>query len=69
MDGLREQFKTGRMEMIRAFADLTALAHRGGATEDEITEIHGRFFDGNVDVKDAWRVAMLLAELELSRHG
>jgi hypothetical protein len=68
MDALRDQFAAGRRAMIDAFADLTTLAYAHGATEDEITALHGRFFDGHVEIKDAWRVTLLLAELELSRH-
>lgn len=54
MTPIEEQFHTGRRKMINAFADLTTLATRAGAHHDSITALHGQFFDGNVDVKDAW---------------
>lgn len=49
--------------MIAAFAELTVLALRAGVDEDAVTALHGRFFDGNVHVKHAWRVVLLLAEI------
>ncbi len=60
--------------MIAAFAELTTLALRVGADSDDVTALHGRFFDGNVDVKKAWRCVLLLAEIYVpgpraTRHG
>lgn len=63
MDDIRSQFDEGRREMIGAFADLTTLAHRAGVDPDAITALHGRFFDGNVLIKDAFGVAAFVAEI------
>ncbi len=49
--------------MIEAFVVISDLARRAGVDDDQITEAHGRFFDGNVDVKDAFAVAAFWAEL------
>lgn len=53
--------------MIAAFGELTALALRAGVGWDEVTPLHGRFFDGNAGVKRSWRVVLLLAEIYCSR--
>ena len=63
VDQLRNQFNTGRTEMIAAFVGLSDLARRHGVDEDTITALHGRFFDGNVTVKTRWRVLLLIAEM------
>lgn len=63
MDDTRDQFHAGRRAMIDAFAELTTLALRAGVDEGRVTELHGRFFDGNVEAKAAFRVAILLAEV------
>lgn len=63
MDAIRQQFQGARTSMIGAFAELTTLALRAGVPRDEITRLHGRFFDGNVDAKDAFSVAAFVAEL------
>lgn len=63
MDELRDQHTSGRRAMLAAFGELTTLALRAGADEDAVTALHGRFFDGNVEVKRAWRVVLLLAEI------
>lgn len=49
--------------MIEAFVMISDLARRAGVDEDLITEAHGRFFDGHVDIKDAFVVAVFLAEV------
>lgn len=48
--------------MIDAFADLTALAHKAGVDPDEVTRLHGLFFDGNVEVKRAFAFVLPVAE-------
>lgn len=49
--------------MIDAFVDQSTLALHAGADWDSITDIHGRFFDGNVELKDAWLAAAFLTWL------
>lgn len=66
MDRTRDNFQLGRRLMIDAFADLSTAARRAGVDEQSITELHGRFFDGNVLIKQSFRVAVLLAELYTS---
>lgn len=66
MDELRDQHNDGRTAMIAAFGELTTLALRAGVDEDVVTALHGQFFDGNVSVKRAWRVTLLLAEIYCS---
>ena len=61
MDEIRDDFQRGRRIMIDAFAELTTLALRSGTDPDQVTELHGRFFDGNVASKGAFRTAILLA--------
>lgn len=63
MDDNRDKFNHGRRDMIDAFADLSTLARQAGADEDQITATHGQFFDGNVAVKQAFRVVILLAAI------
>lgn len=46
--------------MIDAFAELST---RAGADPDEITATHGRFFDGNVAIKESFWLAVVLPEL------
>lgn len=58
----QERHATGRGAMIGAFADLTTLALRAGVTWDSISRLHGEFFDGNVEMKRAFEVVVLLAE-------
>lgn len=65
-DEIRDRYAEGRKAMIAAFAELTTLAMRAGVDEDAIHELHGRFFDGNVASKRAFRVIALLAELHTS---
>lgn len=63
MDNIRNQFNTGRSAMIDAFVELSTLARRLGVAEDELTPVHGRFFDGNVQTKRAFNILLLLAEV------
>lgn len=63
MDNLRDNFTTGRQAMISAFAGLTTAAWRAGADEDTVTALSARFFDGNVQVKAAFKAVILLAEI------
>lgn len=49
--------------MINAFAALSTLARRAGVDPDEITAVHGRFFDGNVAIKESFWLAVVLPEL------
>jgi hypothetical protein len=71
MDEIQDQYQQGRRAMINAFADMTALAYRaaydGALSYDEVLELHGRFFDGNVMVKRAFIAAVLLAETRRRR--
>lgn len=69
MDELRDQHAAGRTAMICAFAELTTLALRAGVDEDAVTALHGRFFDGNVEAKRAWRTRLLLAEILSPRRS
>jgi hypothetical protein len=55
--------------MVDAFAELSALARRSGVDDEAITRAHGRFFDGNVQVKNAFAVAVLLAEIGRTVQG
>jgi hypothetical protein len=49
--------------MINALVEMTMLALRAGADEAQVREVQARFFDGNVESKDAFRAVCLLAEL------
>lgn len=40
--------------MIEAFVMLSDHARWAGVSEDRISELHGLFFDGNVEIKDAF---------------
>lgn len=48
-------FELGRLKMRNAFVELSDAARRLGIDEDFIQHVHGEFFDGNVEVKDAVR--------------
>lgn len=48
-----DEINAGRLAMRDAFVELSDLARRAGVDEDRISELHGRFFDGNVAVKTA----------------
>lgn len=63
MDEVCDRFHHGRRDMIDAFTRVSDLARRAGVGEGEISAAHGRFFDGNVEAKDAFRVAALLARV------
>lgn len=63
MDTVREDFHHARRLMFDAFADLLEEARRAGVAYDPLSEIQGRFFDGNVEIKRAFRVAVILAEV------
>lgn len=63
MDEIVNRYNHGRRAMIDAFVDLSTLARRAGVTEDELTAVHGRFFDGNVEVRRAFGPLLLLLEL------
>lgn len=67
MDDTCDQFHAGRRLMVEAFVDLSTLAMRAGADYDEITALHGRFFDGHVQIRRSFRVAVILARLRISR--
>lgn len=49
--------------MIDAFVMVSDLARRSGVDEDNILSAHSRFFDGNVELKDSFRVVALLARV------
>lgn len=56
--------------MIDAFAELTALARRAGVDADAITATHGKFFDGNVAIKESFWLAVVLPEISRGcSHG
>ena len=61
MDELRDKFHAGRRDMLDAFVELSTLARRAGVPELEISMTHGQFFDGNLMVKEVFRVCLLLA--------
>lgn len=63
MDTIRDKFNTGRRSMLEAFVTLSDIARKAGVDEDEISDLHGLFFDGNVEIKAAFRAAVLLAEI------
>jgi len=63
MDELFERYDRGRREMIGSWADLVTLALRSGADPAAVTELNGRFFDGNVTAKEAFGPVALLARL------
>lgn len=63
MDGTWDEFQSAREQMIAAFAELTTAAMRAGVDENLIHELHARFFDGNVEVKEAFWVAVTLARI------
>lgn len=54
--------------MRAAFVRLSDLARMAGVDEDTITVLHGQFFDGNVTIKAAFRVLLLLAEIRPHKH-
>ena len=45
-----DSIDAGRRTMREAFIRLSDLARRLGADEDQLTELHGLFFDGNEQV-------------------
>jgi len=63
-DILRDRFAAGRRDMIGAFAELTMLAGRAGVDPGRISQLHGRFFDGNLEIKRVFVVVVLLAEIQ-----
>lgn len=63
MDELRDRFNTARRDMLDAFVELSTLARKAGVPELDISATHGQFFDGNVAIKQAFRVVVLLAEV------
>lgn len=65
MDETREKFHDGRKNMLDAFVELSTLARNAGVPERVISMTHGQFFDGNVQVKEAFRVAVLLASIRV----
>jgi hypothetical protein len=61
MDELRDKFHNGRRDMLAAFVELSDLARRAGVSDLDISLAHVQFFDGNVAVKETFRVYVLLA--------
>jgi len=49
--------------MIDAFREMSDAAAQAGVDWDRITALHGRFFDGNEDVKVTFGTAAILAWL------
>lgn len=62
-----DRFTAGRRQMIDAFVKISDLARKAGVDEDEISMIHGEFFDGNVEIKVAFGGVMLLAQIRATR--
>jgi hypothetical protein len=62
-DDLDQEFHGARRLMLEAFVDLSNLARHYGIPAGVITDLHGRFFDGNVQVKRAWEVLRFDGEL------
>jgi hypothetical protein len=62
-DDLDQEFHAARRRMLEAFVDLSSLVRHYAVPPGVITDLQGRFFDGNVDVKRAWQVARLDTEL------
>lgn len=63
MSTSRDKFDHGRRLMLSAFVELSDWARQAGIDEDRLTELHGQFFDGNVEVKAAFGAAVLLVEI------
>jgi len=63
MNLMRDTHHHGRRAMIDVFVKVSDRARRAGVDEGWITEMHGRFFDGNVQVKAAFGAAVLLVEV------
>lgn len=55
--------------MICAFVAISDRARRAGVDEGWISGMHGEFFDGNVETKDAFGVAVLLARCFVAQQG
>lgn len=70
-----DSINNARQHMITAFAELSALARQAGVDHDAITDLHGRFFDGNEEIKASVRALWLLVEIyrptrdEVLRHA
>jgi hypothetical protein len=63
MDELYERLHHGRRSMLDAFLQMSTLARQAGVDGEAISAIHGKFFDGNVEVKSSFRAVVLLAEI------
>jgi hypothetical protein len=64
LDDLAEQFHAGRRAMLEVFVELSGRIQRGETVDhDALSELHGRFFDGNVQLKRAftpvWWIAVI----------
>lgn len=68
MDEIRTQFHEARASMLDAFKDLLALANKAGVDYEVQSEIQHRFWDGNVEIKDAFAVTHFAAEFGLWRR-
>jgi hypothetical protein len=68
MDELRTQFHDARRAMIDAFIDLLTLAHEAGVAWDVQSQIQGQFWDGNVELKDAFEATNFAAKFGLWRR-
>ena len=60
MDPIRQHHTSGRRLMIDAFVKVSDRARRAGVDEGWISEMHGQFFDGNVQVKSSFGASVLL---------
>lgn len=63
MDEIRDDFKAGRLAMWDAFLALSDWARTQGFDPDDMTRLHGEFFDGNLGVKRSFNVALWMAAI------
>ena len=63
MRDLCQRHDAARRTMIDAFREMSDAAAQAGVDWDRITALHGRFFDGNEDVKVTFGTAAILAWL------
>lgn len=65
--GLLATVHYGRCRMREAFVELTMVALRAGVPQDEISPLHGMFFDGHVEVRRAPRAIEMHDEIKNRR--
>jgi hypothetical protein len=64
MDNLNDQFHAGRRKMRDAFVEVCMIAARAGADASEIFSAQYDFFDGHVEIKDAFGTVAFLVEFK-----